>query len=121
MRTRFAGSLSVGAPFDIGPRRNGVPYPKVSSAPAWNRSEPQALMGNSWGSSDMPSSTDLRRQAAHCLRIAAAVDDQTVAATLVAVADDFSAEADEIDPSLRSNDRNDRAAADGSNAASVSR
>jgi hypothetical protein len=48
----------------------------------------------------MPSSTDLRRQAAHCLRIAAAVNDQGIAAALVAIADDFSAEADEIDPSL---------------------
>jgi hypothetical protein len=48
----------------------------------------------------MPSSTDLRRQAAHCLRIAAAVNDQGIAAALVAMAADFSAEADEIDPSL---------------------
>jgi hypothetical protein len=48
----------------------------------------------------MPSSTDLRRHAAHCLRIAAAADDQKIAADLVAMADDFSAQADEIDPSL---------------------
>jgi hypothetical protein len=54
-------------------------------------------------SSDMPSSADLRQHAAHCLRIAAAVDDQKIAATLVAMADDFSVKADEIDPSLGSN------------------
>jgi hypothetical protein len=51
----------------------------------------------------MPSSRELRRQAAHCLRIAAAVNDQRTAATLVAMAADFSAEADEIDPGLRPN------------------
>lgn len=51
---------------------------------------------------NMPSSTDLRRQAARCLRIAAAVYDQKVAASLVAIADDFSAKADAIDPGLES-------------------
>ena len=51
----------------------------------------------------MSSSADLRRQAAHCLRIAAAVNDQGVAAAFVAVAADFSAKADEIDPSLGPN------------------
>jgi hypothetical protein len=99
--------------------RKGVPYPKIFSAPAGNPSELQALKQIlPGGSSDMPSSAELRRQAAHCLRIAAAVDDQTVAATLVAAADDFSAEADEIDPSLRSNDT---VSAGGSNAAGASR
>jgi hypothetical protein len=44
----------------------------------------------------------LRRQAALCLRIAAAVDDQSVIAALVVLADDFSVKADEIDPSLKS-------------------
>jgi hypothetical protein len=42
----------------------------------------------------------LRRQAALCLRIAAAVDDQSVVAALVVMADDFSSKADEVDPSL---------------------
>jgi len=49
----------------------------------------------------MPSSTDLRRQAARCLRIAASFQDQSVVEALIAMADEFSAEADEIDPSLR--------------------
>jgi hypothetical protein len=44
----------------------------------------------------------LRRQAALCLRIAAAVDDQSVVAALVVMADDFSVKADEVDPSLKS-------------------
>jgi hypothetical protein len=44
----------------------------------------------------------LRRQAALCLRIAAAVEDQSVVATLVVMADDFSVRADEIDPSFKS-------------------
>jgi hypothetical protein len=44
----------------------------------------------------------LRRQAALCLRIAAAVSDQSVVAALVVMADDFSVKADEIDPSLKS-------------------
>ena len=48
----------------------------------------------------MPSSTDLRRQAARCLRIAASFQDQSVVEALVAMADEFSAKADEIDPSL---------------------
>jgi len=48
----------------------------------------------------MPSSTDLRRQAARCLRIAASFEDQSVVAALIAMADEFSAKADEIDPSL---------------------
>jgi hypothetical protein len=43
----------------------------------------------------------LRRQAALCLRIAAAVDDRSVMAALVVMADDFSVRADEIDPSLQ--------------------
>jgi hypothetical protein len=42
----------------------------------------------------------LRRQAALCLRIAAAVEDQSVVAALVVMADDFSVKADEVDPSL---------------------
>ncbi|HLH96109.1 MAG TPA: hypothetical protein VKW08_13430 [Xanthobacteraceae bacterium] len=46
----------------------------------------------------MLSSEFLRRQAARCLRIAAAVDDQSVVAALVVMADDFSMKADEIDP-----------------------
>jgi len=48
----------------------------------------------------MPSSTDLRRQAARCLRIAATFKDQSVVAALIAMADEFSAKADEIDPTL---------------------
>ena len=48
----------------------------------------------------MPSSTDLRRQAARCLRIAASFQDQSVVEALVAMADEFSAKADEIDPGL---------------------
>jgi hypothetical protein len=50
----------------------------------------------------MSSCADLRRQAARCLRVAAAVEDRTTAAALVAIADDFSAQADQIDPSLDS-------------------
>ncbi len=49
----------------------------------------------------MPSSTDLRRQAARCLRIAATFQDPSVVAALVAMAEEFSAKADEIDPSLQ--------------------
>jgi hypothetical protein len=44
----------------------------------------------------------LRRQAAVCLRLAATVIDKKVAGALVAMADDFSDRADEIDPSLAS-------------------
>jgi hypothetical protein len=53
----------------------------------------------------MSTCVDLRRQAACCLRVAAAVtavDDGTTAAALVAIADDFSAQADQIDPTLES-------------------
>jgi hypothetical protein len=50
----------------------------------------------------MPSSEYWRRQAALCLRVAAAVDDQSVVAALVMMADDFSVKADEFDPSLGS-------------------
>ena len=46
----------------------------------------------------MLNSDFLRRQAARCLRIAAAVDDQSVVAALVVMADDFTVKADEIDP-----------------------
>jgi hypothetical protein len=53
----------------------------------------------------MASSTDLRRQAARCLRIAASFQDQSVIEALVAMADEFSAKADEIDPSLGSGRR----------------
>jgi len=62
----------------------------------------QALTPHPRGSFHMPSSADLRRRAAHCLRVAAAVSDRSVAAVLVMMADDFSAQADEIDPSLES-------------------
>lgn len=65
----------------------------------------------------MPSSTDLRRQAAQCLRIAATVEDQKIAAHLVAMADDFSAKADEIDPSL---ELHAQAAIDGGEAGDIS-
>jgi hypothetical protein len=65
----------------------------------------------------MPSSTELRRQAAHCLRIAAAFNDQGIAATLVAMAADFSAKADEVDPSLGPNGKS---AVDGSRPGSIS-
>ena len=44
----------------------------------------------------------LRRQAAVCLRLAATVKDKNIAGALVAMADDFSDRADEIDPSLGS-------------------
>jgi hypothetical protein len=49
----------------------------------------------------MVTSQYLRRQAALCLRIAAAVDDQSVVTALVVLADEFSVKADEVDPSLR--------------------
>jgi hypothetical protein len=42
----------------------------------------------------------LRRQAALCLRLAAAADDQNVIAALVVLANDFSVKADDLDPSL---------------------
>jgi len=48
----------------------------------------------------MVSCAYLRRQAALCLRIAAAIDDQRIVAALVVMADDFSAKADEVDPSF---------------------
>jgi hypothetical protein len=48
----------------------------------------------------MPTSQYLRLQAAVCLRIAAAVDDQSVVTALVVLADEFSVKADEADPSL---------------------
>jgi hypothetical protein len=66
----------------------------------------------------MPSSIDLRRQAARCLRIAAALDDKSAAAALTAMADDLSAKADEIDPTLESK-RED--SADGDRAGGASR
>jgi hypothetical protein len=50
----------------------------------------------------MVSCAYLRRQAALCLRMAAAVDDQSMVAALVVIADDFSNKADEVDPSLGS-------------------
>jgi hypothetical protein len=50
----------------------------------------------------MPSCAYLRRQAALCLRIAAAVENPRVAAELVVMADDFSVKADDVDPSLDS-------------------
>jgi hypothetical protein len=49
----------------------------------------------------MLTSQYLRRQAALCLRIAAAVDDESVVTALVVLADEFSVKADEVDPSLR--------------------
>jgi hypothetical protein len=71
----------------------------------------------------MPSSTDLRRQAARCLRAAAALDDRETAAALVALADNFSTRADEIDPSLKLTGRkpNRNVAVDGGKADSASR
>jgi hypothetical protein len=51
----------------------------------------------------MLTSQYLRRQAALCLRIAAAVDDQSVVAALVLMAEEFSVKADDIDPGLVSN------------------
>ena len=48
----------------------------------------------------MPSCAYLRRQAALCLRIAAAVENPRVAAELVVMADDFSVKADDVDPSF---------------------
>ena len=66
----------------------------------------------------MPNSTDLRRQAARCLRIAASFEDQSVAAALTAMADEFSAKADEIDPTLESKRE---ASADGGRAGGASR
>jgi hypothetical protein len=65
----------------------------------------------------MPSSAYLRRQAALCLRIAAAVKDQNVAAAMVAKADELSVKADENDPSL---ELDGKAAKAGCKAGSVS-
>jgi hypothetical protein len=48
----------------------------------------------------MVSCVYLCRQAAVCLRIAAAMEDQNVVAALMVMADDFSSKADEVDPSL---------------------
>ena len=48
----------------------------------------------------MVSSEYFRRQAALCLRLAATVKDKKIAGALVAMADDFSDRADEVDPSL---------------------
>jgi hypothetical protein len=50
----------------------------------------------------MPSCAYLRRQAALCLRIAAAVEDSRVAAALVGMADNFTVKAGEVDPGLDS-------------------
>ena len=50
----------------------------------------------------MLTSQYLRRQAALCLRIAAAAADQRVATEYVLMAEEFSVKADEIDPSLNS-------------------
>jgi hypothetical protein len=50
----------------------------------------------------MVNSEYFRRQAAACLRFAAAIGDQKISAGLVAMADEFSAKADEIDPNLGS-------------------
>ena len=44
----------------------------------------------------------LRRQAATCLRLAAAIRDKKAAQALVGMAGDLSDRADEVDPSLRS-------------------
>jgi hypothetical protein len=44
----------------------------------------------------------LRRQAAMCLRLAAAVHDKKIAEALVVMAGGFSDRADEIDPSIGS-------------------
>jgi hypothetical protein len=46
----------------------------------------------------------LRRQAALCLRIAAAVDDPNAVAALVLMAEEFSVKADDIDPGLVSDE-----------------
>jgi hypothetical protein len=51
----------------------------------------------------MLTSQYLRRQAALCLRIAAAADDQRVATEYVLMAEEFSVKADEIDPGLSQN------------------
>jgi hypothetical protein len=53
----------------------------------------------------MVNSEYFRQQAAACLRLAAAIGDQKISAALVAMADDFSVKADEIDPNLRSKHR----------------
>jgi hypothetical protein len=58
------------------------------------------LDGVHGGDPTMVSCAYLRRQAALCLRLAAAVDDQNVVAALMVMADDFSRKADEVDPSL---------------------
>jgi hypothetical protein len=51
----------------------------------------------------MASSEYLRQQAGACLRLAATIEDEQAAVALVAIAEDFSFRADEIDPSLRPN------------------
>jgi hypothetical protein len=56
----------------------------------------------STGDFGMVSSEYFRRQAALCLRLAATVKDKKIAGVLVAMADDFSDRADEVDPSLKS-------------------
>jgi hypothetical protein len=66
----------------------------------------------------MASSAYLRRQAALCLRIAAAVYDPNVAAAFVAMADDLGVKADEIDPNPGSGGQ---AARGGCNAGRISR
>ena len=79
----------------------GVPAPpnlyarRAGTAPNLMR-----WMGVHGGVPVMVSCAYLRRQAALCLRIAAAVDDQNVVAALMVMADDFSSKADEVDPGL---------------------
>jgi hypothetical protein len=62
----------------------------------------------------MVSSECFRRQAAVCLRLAATAGDENLAGVLVAMADDFSAKADEIDPNLRDPNRGDSSLVDSS-------
>jgi hypothetical protein len=66
----------------------------------------------------MASSEYLRQQAGVCLRLAATTEDEQAAVALVAIAEDFSVRADEVDPSLRPSGR---AAIEDSSAGSVVR
>jgi hypothetical protein len=101
----FAATAASGDSYGfllIGGRRLSALRPRCAlfSGPARNPTENHTLTLNPSGDFDMPSSTDLRRQAARCLRIAASFQDQSVVAALIAMADEFSAKADEIDPGL---------------------
>jgi hypothetical protein len=78
-------------------RAEGSTFPPKKLMSVRNRTNRCALHGGAWGICTMPSSEYFRRQADICLRLSMIASSEEVANRLIAIAQDYTGRADEIE------------------------